>query len=111
MSEDRGAPARGEEDPRVLDDPGGRRYELRLGDTLAGFLAYRLEPGVMVLVHTEVDEAFGGRGLGGVLVRGTLEDARARGLSVVAECPYVRSYLRRHPDDGDPIGPAATTGG
>jgi hypothetical protein len=43
---------------RVLDNPDELRYELWLGQTQAGCLAYRREPGVVVLIHTDVDPAF-----------------------------------------------------
>ena len=100
-----------DDDSRVLDNSSERRYEIHVGDKLAGFVAYRPEPGAIVLVHTEVDAAFEGRGLGAVLVRRTLDETRARGLSVIAECPFVRSYLRRHPDYGDLVRPDATASG
>ena len=32
-----------------------------------------------------------------------LDDARGRGLTVVPECPFVISYLRRHPDELDVV--------
>jgi predicted GNAT family acetyltransferase len=65
--------------PRVTDNPRASRYELWLGATRA--VGYRSEPGVVVLVHTEVDPAFAGQGLGERLVAGGLEDLRARGSS------------------------------
>jgi predicted GNAT family acetyltransferase len=87
--------------PRVSDNPRASRYELWLGTTRAGMIEYRAEPGVVVLVHTEVDPAFAGQGLGERLVAGALADLRARGLTLVPLCPFVRAYLRRHPDQAD----------
>src|SRR5688500_18276316 len=55
-------------EPRVTDNPQASRYELWLGTTRAGFIQYRSEPGVVFLVHTEVDPAFAGQGLGERLV-------------------------------------------
>ena len=46
---------------RVVDNPDRNRYEAYVGDELAGFVTYRARPGVVVLVHTEVDDAFEGR--------------------------------------------------
>jgi hypothetical protein len=54
-----------EPDPRVVDNPEQGRYELWLGATRAGFVDYLSEPGTLLLVHTEVDPAFEGRGSGG----------------------------------------------
>jgi uncharacterized protein len=86
---------------RVIDNPRASRYELWLGATRAGLIEYLAEPGVVFLIHTEVDPAFDGQGLGERLVAGALEDLRARGLKLVPLCPFVRAYLRRHPDQAD----------
>ena len=51
-------------DVRVVDNPEQLRYELWLGATRSGVIAYRSEPGTILLVHTEVDPAFQGHGLG-----------------------------------------------
>ena len=86
---------------RIVDNPALHRYEARLGDEVVGISQYRLEddPGRITFVHTEVDEAVEGRGIGSRLARGVLEDARARGLNVIAECPFIAAYLRRHRND------------
>ncbi|HEX6676671.1 MAG TPA: GNAT family N-acetyltransferase [Actinomycetes bacterium] len=97
-------------EPRVADNPQALRYELWLGTTRAGLIEYRAKPGVVFLVHTEVDPALAGQGLGERLVAGALADLRTRGLKLVPICPFVRAYLRRHPDQadlvaGDPVVP------
>jgi uncharacterized protein len=88
-------------EPRVVDNPRASRYELWLGATRAGLIQYLAEPSTVLLVHTEVDPAFEGQGLGERLVAGALEDLRARGPKLVPLCPFVRAYLRRHPDQAD----------
>ena len=90
-----------ETEPRVVDNPKQRRYELWVGQRRAGFIEYLSEPGVVVMVHTEVDPAFEGQGLGDRLVAGALDDLRARGLKLLPLCPFVRAYLGRHPKDAD----------
>jgi uncharacterized protein len=55
----------------------------------------------LALVHTEVEPRHEGRGFASRLVAGALDDIRARGLGVVPTCPFVRSYLERHPEYGD----------
>jgi len=82
----------------VRNDPDEGRYELVLDGSIVGELDYRLSHDAVVLVHTEVDAALQGRGLGERLVAGALADIRARGLRPVAVCPFVREYLQRHPD-------------
>jgi predicted GNAT family acetyltransferase len=90
-----------EEEPRVVDNPDERRYELWVGTTRVGLIQYLAEAGTVLLVHTEVDPAFAGQGLGERLVAGALADLRARGLKLVPRCRFVRAYLRRHPDQAD----------
>ncbi|HEX4215794.1 MAG TPA: GNAT family N-acetyltransferase [Candidatus Dormibacteraeota bacterium] len=82
----------------VEDVPEQSRYELRVDGDLAGHIAYRSRGPHLALVHTEVGEAFGGRGLGSRLVAGALDQVRARGGSVLPDCPFVRTYIARHSD-------------
>lgn len=82
----------------VRDNPEELRYELVDDDQVVGELLYRRYPDRILLVHTDIPPALEGQGLGSRLVAGALDDARAKGLRVVPVCPFVRSYLRRHPE-------------
>lgn len=90
-----------EERIRVVDNPAELRYELWVDGARVGFIAYRREPASVVLVHTDIDPADEGRGLGSQLVAGALDDIRSRGLGLVPLCPFVAAYLRRHPEQTD----------
>jgi predicted GNAT family acetyltransferase len=94
---------RTDEDVTVVDDPAHLRYLLRTGDEQAGELLYADKGTRRTLIHTEIDPAFEGRGFGSRLAAAALADARRRGLTVVPECPFVISYLRRHPDELDVV--------
>ena len=85
------------------------RYEL-LDDSgaMIGEIRYVLEPGAVALVHTEVDPELQGRGLASELVEGAMNDLRERGLKMIPVCPYVRSWLRRHPEQADLVGETLT---
>jgi uncharacterized protein len=89
---------------RVVRNDGESRYELRVGDALGGVINFRSRPGRVVLIHTEVDERFEGRGLGSRLVSGALDDLRARGLQVTPLCPFAASYIEEHPEYADLVG-------
>lgn len=86
---------------RVVDNEVEHRYEAFIGDDRAGFLDYRRRPGRIVLVHTEVDEQFEGRGVGGRLAEAALDAARAHGVSVTPTCPFVADYIEEHPAYAD----------
>lgn len=85
----------------VADNAEQRRYEARQGSEVAGFILYRLDPGRMTLIHTEVAPALEGKGIASLLVKEALDDIRRRGLTIVPICPFVRGYLRRHPEYTD----------
>jgi uncharacterized protein len=85
----------------VTDRPNELRYEIEVDGEVAGFLLYRVEPGVLELVHTDVDPKWEGKGVGGALVKGALDDIRTRDLKIRPYCPFVRTYLRRHPEYED----------
>lgn len=83
---------------RVVE--GLNRHEIRKGDELVGFSDVIERDGVAMLPHVEIDPAYEGQGLGSRLVREQLADLKSRGLSIRAVCPFVVSYLRRHPEEG-----------
>jgi len=89
----------------VTDDPAQSRYELRVEGELAGFLTYKPRGEQISLIHTEMEPAFQGRGLATHLARFSLDDARKRGLAVLPFCPYVNSWIRKHPDYADLVPP------
>jgi hypothetical protein len=93
------------DDVRIVDNPAEQRYEAHLNGRVAGISEYTLEPGAsqITFVHTEVDPAYEGKGVGSRLAAGALADVRARGLTVVAECPFIGAYLRRHARDYEDI--------
>jgi predicted GNAT family acetyltransferase len=92
-------------DVAVRDLMEKHRYEARAGDDVAGHLAYHDRNGVRTLIHTIVDEAFEGRGVGSALARAALADSRARGLKVRPTCPFVAGWIERHPDYNDLVVP------
>jgi predicted GNAT family acetyltransferase len=85
------------EDEKVIDNRADSRFELTVDGALAE-LVYRRRADRLVLLHTEVPEAFGRQGIGGRLVRAAVERASGEGLTVVPLCPFARSWLERHPD-------------
>jgi hypothetical protein len=80
----------------VVNDSDEKRYEVFADGRRAGMVEYRVEPGTISFVHTEIDSEFEGEGLGSTLVRHVLDDARARRLRVQPLCSFVRHYIAEH---------------
>lgn len=80
------------------------RYEARVDGVVAGTCEYVLDGPVITFTHTVVDPAFEGQGVGSALARRALDDARADGLRVVAQCRFIAAYMQRHSDYADLIG-------
>ena len=84
----------------VRDNKDRHRLELAV-DGHTAFSQYKLAPGTITFLHTEVPKELEGQGIGSRLARGALETARARGLKVVAKCPFIAAYIRKHPEFQD----------
>ena len=89
----------------TTDNSEAHRYEAHLDGELAGFADYELSEHAIVFTHTEVDDAFEGKGVGSALARFALDDVRAGGqgdaLRVVPSCPFIRGWIEKHPDYAD----------
>jgi predicted GNAT family acetyltransferase len=88
-------------DVTIVHNPELSRYEVRVDGRTAGFTQYRLVSTAIDFVHTEVDPAFEGRGLGSKLAAGALDDVRANAGRAVASCPFISTYIKRHPEYAD----------
>jgi predicted GNAT family acetyltransferase len=87
--------------PEVRHNKERLRYEVVVDGRVVGFVQYNVRGGRIVLTHTEVDRAFGGRGLATALAKGALDDIRRRGRLVVPVCPFMESYIAKHPEYDD----------
>lgn len=88
-------------DVEVVDVPERGRYEARIGERTVGFAEYQRSDDLVVLPHTEVDPAYEGQGVGSALARAALDDIRERGAAVDPRCPFIASYIDRHPEYAD----------
>jgi predicted GNAT family acetyltransferase len=79
----------------VRDNPEMSRLETEVGGQLAT-LRYERHPHAVVLVETDVPPALRGRGIANTLAKWAIETAERDGLRVVAACPFVQAYMRRH---------------
>lgn len=93
-------------DAEITENAARHRYEFTV-DGATAFVTYRRSPGVITFVHTEVPDALGGRGVGSRLARHVLDTARRDGLKVIATCPFIDAWIKRHPDYDDLRAPTA----
>jgi len=71
---------------------------------VAGTCEYVVEGSTITFTHTVVDPVFEGQGIGSALAKRALDDARAGGLKVVAQCRFIAAYIQRHHDYADLVG-------
>lgn len=90
-----------DDDVEVRRAEGLHRFEIVLNDTPVGYTSFRESDGTRVFLHTEIDPSVEGRGLGGKLIRGALDQTRAEGLRVDPQCPFVRSFIEEHQEYAD----------
>lgn len=88
-------------DISVVRNDKKHQYEAQLNGQRVGLSRFRLDDGTVVFTHTEVDPELEGKGVGSTLAKRALDDVRARGERVVAECPFIKEYIERHPAYAD----------
>jgi len=97
-------------DIMVVNNEAGHRYEVWLGEALAGFTQYTLDDnlddtgdvGLITFTHTQVADAYEGKGVASALIRGALDDVRAGASRRVRPlCPFVKAFIQRHEDYQD----------
>jgi predicted GNAT family acetyltransferase len=84
----------------VRDNTALHRFELDV-DGATAFSDYRRSSDVLTIMHTEVPPALNGKGVGSRLAHGLLDLARAERARVKPLCPFLRSYIAKHPEYAD----------
>jgi predicted GNAT family acetyltransferase len=86
----------------VINNRAHHRYELEVDGHLATE-HYKLDGNVIVITfeHTDVPKELSGKGVGSRLVQGALDQARAAGLKLIPQCPFVKAWIEKHPDYQD----------
>ena len=89
-------------DVQVTLNEDDKRYEARVDGELAGSAYFDAADDLIVFTHTEVDDAYEGKGVGSALAKFALDDVRADGRrKVVPRCPFIKGWIDRHPDYKD----------
>jgi predicted GNAT family acetyltransferase len=85
-------------DFQVVDDAAQNRFDIIVDGQRAGAAYYRIHEDRIVFTHTEVEPQYEGKGVGSRLANGALTLAKERGLQIVAQCPFIAAYLKKHPE-------------
>ena len=73
------------------------------GELLANADFRETAPGVFDIYHTVVLPELRGHGVASKLVARTVEEIHQRGGKVTATCTYAKVWLKRHPQEKNPI--------
>ena len=84
--------------PELKHNEAQSRYELLMGERVAGHADYRKQGDVFVFTHTEIDQAFEGQGLGSKIAAFALGDVQKRGAKADPRCPFIAKYIDKHPE-------------
>ncbi|WP_232549258.1 GNAT family N-acetyltransferase [Propioniciclava soli] len=87
--------------PEIVKNTEAKRFEYRTDGQVVGYVDYTVDAGVVILPHTFVEPAHRGGSIAGDVVRYALDDIRAEGYRVDPACPYVATWIERHPDYAD----------
>jgi predicted GNAT family acetyltransferase len=82
------------------------RFSISVDGKKVGFTEYADRDGQRIFPHTEVLDEFGGRGLATILVGEALQTTHDSGLRIVAVCPMVDAYLKKHQEFDSVVDPA-----
>jgi len=74
------------------------RYTIAVEGKTVGLADFVDRGDQRVFHHTEVDPAYGGRGLATILVEEALNAARDEGKRIVPVCSMVVTVLKKHPE-------------
>lgn len=74
------------------------RYVIRLDGHEAEMTYSKAGAKLLIIDHTGVPDALEGKGLGALLVKRGVEDARREGKKIVPLCPFAKAYIARHPE-------------
>ena len=90
------------EEVTVQNNAQSRSYDASVDGEVAGSIVYeQAEDRRVVFTHTFVEPQFRGRGVGNALVRGALDDVRAKGLTLTNFCDFVARYIDANPEYAD----------
>jgi uncharacterized protein len=81
------------------------RFTIAVEGQQVGLAEFAERDGQRIFTHTEVADAFEGRGLATILIGEALQKTRDAGLRIVAVCPMVASFVEKHHEFDEAVDP------
>ena len=83
----------------LRNNESARQFEWKIDGKLAKIeYDFSTDGKRIFLMHTEVPPALQGTGVASQLVQAVLDHIDEKGWKLVPYCPYVKSYIKKHPD-------------
>ena len=92
-------------DFNIVHNQQNMRFEVLI-DGEKAFLEYRMKGDDIAFMHTEVPESLSGKGIASALAVYAFTYAKENNLPVIVYCPFVKTYLKRHPEYNAQLDPA-----
>lgn len=64
---------------------------------ITGFLQYEIKDADLSLLHTEVHEKIGGKGVANALAAYAFDYAKTHDMKVIIYCAFIDAYVKRNP--------------
>ncbi len=84
-------------DYQLIKNEKENRFEVHI-EGLVAFADYKLNKDKIAFTHTEVPKELSGKGVGSFIAKGILDYAAEHELKVKPYCPFIKSYIDRHPE-------------
>ena len=83
--------------PAIADNTIAHQLEIH-AEGWTAFLSYRMRGDAVEYLHSETPPELQGRGYARALAKFGLDRDLAAGRRVIATCPFVKTYIQRHPE-------------
>ena len=84
-------------DIQITNNTDAHRFETTV-DGHTAYVEYTFDGDTMIFPHTLVPDAIGGQGIGSQLAKAALDWAKEEGYAIQPDCPFIRSYVEKHPE-------------
>ena len=85
-------------DIKVENNPVAGTYDAIVDGKVVGMVVCERANHRVIVLHTIIEPEYRGRGIGNVLVRETLDDLLAQGLTLTNFCGFITKFIASNPE-------------